>query len=1074
MTLDLATYLRAPHYAVLPGGRAEFAIHEFGLAKAFSSFLPGIAGPLGVPLWCFYVNRGQGVCAFGVQDKDGAILEFEPANKAYRQVCQTGFRTFLRLGAEGTFYEPFQENQANQRDDRRTRMVVSPHELRLEETHAALGLKVRVRYFTLAQRPLAALCRELTLETLNGEGLDLELLDGLPAVAPFGLGDLQRKTMGRTMEAWSHAEGLEEGLPYLRQRYSSDDGVEIHPVAEGHFFSGWAPGHGAAAAVVDPASVFGPDGDLAFPAPFAAHGLDLRPQRVENRTPCAMLHLRLRLEPGKPLRLQSLYGRAAGLAEARACAVELRQPGAFDGWAQDNEQCVMQAAGPGWIASSSAAMDGYALQTFLDNVLRGGLAVPLEDAGRRGVVHLYSRKHGDLERDYNAFHLSPSPYSQGNGAFRDICQNRRNDAWTHPDAGDLSLRYFAQLLQLDGNNPLLVQGLEYLWQGGEEGLARLRDLLPGTAAEDLASRLGRPITPKDLLLFCRAKGRPDLLAPLVAAVLTRAQALEKAEPDHGYWTDHGFYLTDMLESFEGLYPDRLPALLADASFSYYDNPLVVLPRAQKAHATPRGWRQYSAVRVDEEKAALLASRLDQPRRARAGQGHGGVFLTSLWAKLLCFAANKLAGLDAQGRGIEMDSEKPDWNDAVNGLPGLFGSSTNESMELLRLLRDLRRWLDAAKPRIALHAELDAFLKGLTAAPAEAFAFWAEAGRLKEQYRERTRLGVQGTTVLWGPEAVADFLDPAILRLEAGLARARRADGLVDTYYVNTPQMGAHGGEREVAAFHSEAMPLFLEGQVHLLRLCGQTEAQSIARAVEHSPLYDRALGMFKVNAPLDGAPMELGRLQAFTPGWLENGSIFMHMEFKYLLELARQGLWQDLYRHFFAACPAFLDPAKYGRSVFENSSFIASSVNPDPAVRGQGFVARLSGTTSEVYDLMLTLALGRPAFRTDAQGLVFEPRPALHGSLFKAEACELSLPGLPQRGTLALEAGAFALRCFGETLVVVQGVPGRDCFGPHALAVRGLRLHRGGRASLHGPRLGQAEALALRSGAFDRLDILLG
>jgi len=41
--------------------------------------------------------------------------------------------------------------------------------------------------------------------------------------------------------------------------------------------------------------------------------------------------------------------------------------------------------------------------------------------------NVYSRKHGDLERDYNFFMLSPTFLSQGNGNYRDVNQNRRND-----------------------------------------------------------------------------------------------------------------------------------------------------------------------------------------------------------------------------------------------------------------------------------------------------------------------------------------------------------------------------------------------------------------------------------------------------------------------------------------------------------------------------------------------------------------------------------------------------------------------------------------------------------------------
>jgi len=52
------------------------------------------------------------------------------------------------------------------------------------------------------------------------------------------------------------------------------------------------------------------------------------------------------------------------------------------------------------------------------------------------VLYLYSRKHGDLERDYNKFQLQPNYFSQGNGNYRDTNQNRRNDIWFNPDIAD--------------------------------------------------------------------------------------------------------------------------------------------------------------------------------------------------------------------------------------------------------------------------------------------------------------------------------------------------------------------------------------------------------------------------------------------------------------------------------------------------------------------------------------------------------------------------------------------------------------------------------------------------------------
>ena len=80
----------------------RFVQTEYGRQPTFSSFLPGIAGPWGIPTWCNYNNRGQAVCSFGVQDKDHAILEFTAAAAAYQRTPLTGFRTFLKENGKVT------------------------------------------------------------------------------------------------------------------------------------------------------------------------------------------------------------------------------------------------------------------------------------------------------------------------------------------------------------------------------------------------------------------------------------------------------------------------------------------------------------------------------------------------------------------------------------------------------------------------------------------------------------------------------------------------------------------------------------------------------------------------------------------------------------------------------------------------------------------------------------------------------------------------------------------------------------------------------------------------------------
>src|SRR5581483_5541391 len=110
-----------------------FIIENYNQARPFSSFLPGIAGEFGKPMWVFYVNRGQCISSFGVRNKNNAMLEFRPANQAYMATPLVGFRTFIRIrkGKTWHFYEPF---RLHAEADSRQIMRVRPHEMELEET----------------------------------------------------------------------------------------------------------------------------------------------------------------------------------------------------------------------------------------------------------------------------------------------------------------------------------------------------------------------------------------------------------------------------------------------------------------------------------------------------------------------------------------------------------------------------------------------------------------------------------------------------------------------------------------------------------------------------------------------------------------------------------------------------------------------------------------------------------------------------------------------------------------------------------------------------------------------------
>ena len=61
--------------------------------------------------------------------------------------------------------------------------------------------------------------------------------------------------------------------------------------------------------------------------------------------------------------------------------------------------------------------------------------------------------------------LEPNYLSQGNGNFRDVLQNRRNDLFFEPKVKDFNIKQFLSFIQADGNNPLNIQGLTFRYKG---------------------------------------------------------------------------------------------------------------------------------------------------------------------------------------------------------------------------------------------------------------------------------------------------------------------------------------------------------------------------------------------------------------------------------------------------------------------------------------------------------------------------------------------------------------------------------------------------------------------------------
>jgi hypothetical protein len=498
-------------------------------------------------------------------------------------------------------------------------------------------------------------------------------------------------------------------------------------------------------------------------------------------------------------------------------------------------------------------------------------------------------------------------------------------------------------------------------------------------------------------------------------------------------------------------------------------------------------RQLGSVALHEEKQELIQERAVEPHKVRTDYGKGEIYRTNLLEKFICLILNKMASLDPSGVGIEMEANKPGWYDALNGLPALFGSSASETMELKRLLLFIKKSLEkldlGENFSIELAQEIADFyagINGLLGSDKDSFGYWNESCNLKEEYRKQTALGVGGKKKIIPSADFAEFLNRALRKIDKAIEKSYNAkDKTYNTYFINEVaeferiDNGREGIFIKPIKFRQKPLPLFLEGFVHALKITDSTkEKQDIHAAVRKSSLYDKPLGMYKVNASLEGQPEEIGRARVFTPGWLENESIWMHMQYKYLLELLEGGLYDEFYGDFFKIMIPFQNPQKYGRSILENSSFIVSSVFPDKKLHGNGFVARLSGSTAEFVHIWLVMNVGTNPFFLNKQGkLCVKFEPVLHKNLFTKNKVKI----ICGDKEIVIDKDCYAFNFLGNTLVVYHNPRRLNTFGNSAAKITSMELQddRVKKIKINGDTFSDEHSYDIRGGKISRIDIHL-
>lgn len=961
----------------------DFVIRNYNQQSPFASFLPGIAGKKGIPLWSFYVNRAQGISSFGIHDKNHPILEFSPANKAFSFVGQSGFRTFMKI--DESFYEPFKVNTTHEH-----KMVIRRQEFLIEEVNQNLGIKTTVTYYGLPNEMLGALVRNVKVENISINPVNVQLLDGIAEILPYGVTNHDFKAMSNLLTSWFVSDNYSYDFAFYTLRSSTSDTAEVSKVTKGNFLLA-TDGLKLIKPIVDPNIIFGYDSSKQIPVNFLKTSLNEIKKEKEvniNQMGCGFVPIEKKLNPGEILEFNLLAGNTHDIDFFNDLSKKLIDYKYLKTKRIEAKLLIDELVDNVETSSNKEIFDEYIKQNYLDNLMRGGYPYQIG----KHIYHLYARRHGDLERDYNFFSLVPEFYSTGEGNFRDVCQNRRLDTFVDPAVKDMNLKHFFSLIQLDGYNPLIVRPMNYKLKK-----EFIKDLVSKHFDNEIKVMqfLNEKFTPGSLVNFVenekiKVKTNED---EYLNDIMNKADSVIESAFGEGYWSDHFDYLYDLVEDYLSIYPDKLTEVLFETNtYKTFNSPVSVVKQEEKSVLTEAGSiRQYgSLLHNDFEKINRLRMNVYGSNWVQLNDED---YKTNLYTKMLMLVLNKHSLMDQDFYGVEMDGGKPGWNDAMNGLPGLFGSGVSEAIEVLRMASFLKD--KQFGDFITLPVELAELLYDLISEKS-----YQDRLIARESYREKTRFGLCGKTkevAFTDLMAYFNFLDGKITKKMNELLEINK--GIVPTFITHEPtkyeQIKKDGkpviGNYKLPIvrpyeFKTRFLPNFLEAPARLLKLdFDKTSLKKMYENIKKTDMYDKNLKTYKTSCSLENETLEIGRIRAFSKGWLERESNFIHMTYKYLLGLIKAGLYEEFYEEIKHNMICFMDPHVYKRSTLENSSFIVPTNNENSDYHGKGFFARLSGSTIETLDMWKQMMTGGKPFKLLDDKLILKFEPKLHKDFFKKD-----------------------------------------------------------------------------------------
>jgi hypothetical protein len=805
-------------------GHAGYRIDGFGAADPFFIALAGDSD-----VWAFVSTAGS--LAAGRRDAEGAFFPYETVDRIHQRWEHTGPRTWIRIVEDGRvrLWQPFALRHEGPTVHRSVWKNLSSTRLRFREVDPSGRLSFEVEWSTAAS---LGLVRSARLQVTAGDGVRVEVLDGVLNLVPPGVSVAHATSLSSLADAYKWNESLAAGRLGL---YSLCARIwdRAEPKESFEALVAWHAGLPAGTRTLLSARQVGAfcRGESlaaepltrgrkgAFLVHFAAE-VDVRGLQwhqvidsPRSQVQVADLTQRLQSGGGTPEEIQAaLAANDAGIDELLAKA-DAFQASADPMAAAHHRANVLFNVMRGGVFVDGTRLPRDDLRAFLrlrhastadllepllaaspahierDEALQAARTAAGAHGERLVLGYLpltFSRRHGDPSRPWNRFSIRVRDEAgrrvvNHEGNWRDIFQNWEALLASEPAYAGSMIEAFLGAMTPDGYNPY---------------------------------RIGR------------------------AGIDWEVPEPENPWSHIGYWGDHQvIYLLRLLEAAHARQPALLPSLWNRALYSFADVPYRLRPHAEQT-ANPKD----TVVFDDEAHARALA-------RAQRVGADGRMVCDAQDRPLLATMGEKLAiivlakaGSLVPGGGLWLHTQRPEWNDANNALVG-NGLSVVTLAQLRRLLVFIVT-LPGARPAFdvpaaTLHA-LQAFDALVRATPLGAVRdaaarrrFVDQAGALLDAWRAEAYRGAAGRVPASAPAGTLVDLASALLPLiDATLECCRRDDGLFDSY--NLVDFSAPG-RAEVSGLYP-----MLEGQVALLS-CGFLPLADAVRLLDtmfDSPLFD--------------------------------------------------------------------------------------------------------------------------------------------------------------------------------------------------------------------------------------------